>query len=314
MDDLLKTSVKRDFNRLGGALILSQILFLLVGYLVLLGQVHLLRMQHPFDSAQTLWDMANESGWMLILAAAVSAVPLLLLSIRMRRYEHIPDVSRSAGPARLLLFLLLLLGLQMAVVLVCSPLSAVMENAGYSFAEAEESASAMSTTGSMLFYSIAAAPICEELVYRGFVLRYLERYGRWFAVVISAALFALMHGNIVQFPIAFVAGLLFGYITVQYSIQLSILVHIGNNLFIEGMDRLALFDASLAYGIDGTVTLVSLIVLVVTVVARFPAFLAWVREGKGQPHAFQWFFSCWTVLLLAAYLVFTTLSSITFNG
>jgi hypothetical protein len=58
------------------------------------------------------------------------------------------------------------------------------------------------------------APVCEELVFRGAVLRSLLRWAghHWVAIAISALLFALVHANPAQMPHAFVIGLLLGWL------------------------------------------------------------------------------------------------------
>lgn len=57
------------------------------------------------------------------------------------------------------------------------------------------------------------APLAEEVVFRGAVLRTLlnSMRSRWWPVFISALLFALVHGNPVQMPHAFLVGLLLGW-------------------------------------------------------------------------------------------------------
>ena len=60
---------------------------------------------------------------------------------------------------------------------------------------------------------IAAMPgVCEELLFRGAVMSAWETRGTKHAIVISAILFALMHGNIYGIPAYIVAGLLAGYL------------------------------------------------------------------------------------------------------
>ena len=58
------------------------------------------------------------------------------------------------------------------------------------------------------------APVCEELVFRGAVLRALLRWTshHWGAIAISALLFALIHANPAQMPHAFLIGLLLGWL------------------------------------------------------------------------------------------------------
>lgn len=72
--------------------------------------------------------------------------------------------------------------------------------------------------------------LIEELVFRGCVLRLLRSYGDWFAVVISAVLFGLMHGNLRQLPFATFVGLILGWLYVATNnIWLPMLVHFINN-------------------------------------------------------------------------------------
>ena len=58
------------------------------------------------------------------------------------------------------------------------------------------------------------APVCEELVFRGAILRALLHWTprHWVAIAISALLFALIHANPAQMPHAFVIGLLLGWL------------------------------------------------------------------------------------------------------
>lgn len=58
------------------------------------------------------------------------------------------------------------------------------------------------------------APLSEELVFRGAVLRELLRWKKnpWIGIVISAFLFSLIHMNPVQIPHTFMIGLLLGWL------------------------------------------------------------------------------------------------------
>lgn len=57
------------------------------------------------------------------------------------------------------------------------------------------------------------APLVEEMVFRGAILRSLLRWKEnpWVGIVISALLFALIHMNPAQMPHAFLIGLLLGW-------------------------------------------------------------------------------------------------------
>jgi len=73
----------------------------------------------------------------------------------------------------------------------------------------------------------------EELIFRGVILQGLRPYGKWFAILISALLFMLFHGNLQQTIYQFAYGVLAGYLVILTgSLWASILIHIFNNVFI----------------------------------------------------------------------------------
>lgn len=77
--------------------------------------------------------------------------------------------------------------------------------------------------------SVVAA-VVEELSLRGFVMGNLRSYGDRFAIVMSAFVFAFIHGNLIQTPFALAAGIVLGYVSVKTnSIWTGIIIHIINN-------------------------------------------------------------------------------------
>lgn len=82
----------------------------------------------------------------------------------------------------------------------------------------------------LLLTAVAAAPLVEEYAFRGVLLRALAPCGRRFAIVISALLFALAHGNLLQGLPAFVIGLYLGYLADQTGTPLyTAALHLLNN-------------------------------------------------------------------------------------
>lgn len=82
----------------------------------------------------------------------------------------------------------------------------------------------------VLGYAVMPA-LLEEFAFRGVLLQPLRKFGDGFAICISSLAFALVHGNMVQIPFAFVAGLALGYVSVATgSIWAGSLVHFLNNL------------------------------------------------------------------------------------
>ncbi len=69
-------------------------------------------------------------------------------------------------------------------------------------------------------------PLVEEFLFRGIVLGKLRIFGDAFALFLSSALFAIMHGNIIQIPFAFIVGLALAFLTIKTNSLLpAIVVH-----------------------------------------------------------------------------------------
>lgn len=89
---------------------------------------------------------------------------------------------------------------------------------------------------------IALTPaICEELAFRGFILRGLRRMGhRWGAIALSSVFFGLAHFMLQQSLAACVVGLVLGYLAVQTgSILPCMLYHLVHNSLTVLMSRLS---------------------------------------------------------------------------
>ena len=132
----------------------------------------------------------------------------------------------------------------LAAILVCGQLAfqilALIEEfllnlVGLSVLEAINLASAGADTFSMFLYAGLGAPIVEELIFRGVIMRGLEPCGKRFAILASAVLFGLFHGNLVQTPYAFLVGLVLGYTAMEYSIWWAMVLHMVNNLVLGDM-------------------------------------------------------------------------------
>ena len=79
--------------------------------------------------------------------------------------------------------------------------------------------------------------ICEELIFRGVVLKGLRRnFSDITAVLLSALMFCLMHGNLQQFAYTFLLGVVLGWIATRTgSIFSSMIVHFVNNFIVITM-------------------------------------------------------------------------------
>ena len=92
----------------------------------------------------------------------------------------------------------------------------------------------MATSGGnliiMIIIMVFAAPICEEIIFRKLIIDRTVAYGEGVAILLSATIFALFHGNVAQMVYAFPIGLLFGFIyvrtgNIKYSMTLHVIIN-----------------------------------------------------------------------------------------
>lgn len=83
-----------------------------------------------------------------------------------------------------------------------------------------------------LIYQCIIAPLTEELLMRGMLLRVLSRANQRFAVFATAMFFGLMHGNAAQFILGFLMGIFLAHITLRHgSVIPAVITHIFVNSF-----------------------------------------------------------------------------------
>lgn len=173
------------------------------------------------------------------------------------------------------LFAMAFTGMAFAVLanLATSWLMAILESFGVPMPTFPDTMEPTATSLWLNIVSTAVFPaLAEEIVFRGYVQASLAPCGTTASVVVSAALFALFHGNILQVPFAFLMGLILGWLFARTgSILPSVLLHFGNNLMAVLMDYLSvkypdlqgggavmvLFSVALLLGIVGFTALLT---------------------------------------------------------
>jgi len=118
--------------------------------------------------------------------------------------------------------------------------------------------------------------IFEEIALRAGALQAMRKYGDWFAIVSSAFVFAILHGNMVQTPFAFVAGIAIGYVyVVTGSIWPGVAIHFINNF----ASCITSFGSVFSISEDAT-NLIYAIYMGVFVVAGTVCFIIYVFDKK----------------------------------
>ena len=119
----------------------------------------------------------------------------------------------------------------------------------------------------------------EEFALRGVVMQPLRRHGDRFAILMSAFVFALMHGNLSQFVFAFFVGASIGYFFLATcSFWVGVAIHMLNNLYSVVLNYLLEVRPTAAerfYNLEISVTLVGGVICAAL-------FLAFCRKNKLQ--------------------------------
>lgn len=307
-------SKKQVFLRLGWVLILSQLLTL--GAVWSAEQIYrlYLGLRAPELDYVSLVRLLQSNGWALMLGALAGVLPCLKLRLTPRLSQltgYLTRVHQHISFSMVFVCVLLVMGLQNIASLLTLPMEAAANNLGWSFMDAYASAAGMSNTVSLLIYTVLIAPFCEELIYRGFVLRCLAPYGKIFGMVVASLLFGLMHGNIIQLPSALLCGFLFGYVALEYSLPASMLIHTLNNLTAEAMSWLQSTDEVTATAVNQAVFSLGLVALLLYLTKFWKPFVRYLRRNRTEKGTILAFLTTLPIVLLLIYLVVLTGMSIT---
>ena len=195
------------------------------------------------------WDKIYSNGWGYIAAILVCVSVFHAWKGNTYWKQEILAREKRMKGKTFLFFLLFCMGAQMVNSLWVTLLELLMNAFGKSVMPVLEAVAGSSDTFSMFLYASIFAPVWEELLFRGCVLRTLRPFGKRFAILCSALRFGLFHGNLLQTPYAVIMGLILGYVTVEYSILWSVLLHMFNNLVLADLlTRLTAAWSEMAYG------------------------------------------------------------------
>lgn len=187
--------------------------------------------QEP-NMEQMTQSMVDNSTWGYFVAIVVGFLILLIWKKPKFCFQTIWKKGRPFDFGSFLQIFVIFVSFQLLVQVMAIALEIVLNQFGLSLMELLESASGDTDTLGMFLYVGFGAPIAEEILFRGLLLRSMEPYGKKFAIFASALLFGLYHGNIIQIPFAFGVGLVLGYVTVEYNMVWAIVLHMFNNLIL----------------------------------------------------------------------------------
>ena len=230
-----KQRVKKHINHVTRGILIYNILILLIVVADMIIQTVKVLLEHPAGAQQdaaidALLEKLIHSGGSSIAAVLIGTAFLLLYFWKDHLLRPMFAIGNRPSAGRFMEMVCYMMTAQVVFSVMAEGVEAAANQFGYSFMSSIEAATDTSQTISMFLYAGIFGPVIEEIIYRGFVMKSLQRYGKTFAIVVSAVIFGLMHGNLLQGIFAFMAGLVFGYAAMEYSIYFSILLHVMNNL------------------------------------------------------------------------------------
>ena len=304
--DIEKKMAKKSFAILAIALIAYELMFQFIVFGVDMVEMSLLLFL--FDSMQweQVTDIIYHSGVALSIASIMAMLVMGLILRKMPSFSKKQKITIKT----LVMFYILMQGLQLLGNYILIPMDMIAEYMGYNFDEAMSVANDFSVLFSAFFYSVVVAPVAEEILCRGILMGYLEKYGKAFAVLITAMLFGLLHQNIVQFPITMLIGILFGYLAQRYSLMVAIVLHVLNNLSVEITSYLGQ-KYEIIYLIDVAFLLFCGVASIIILLIKRKSIVTFFKEDSNEMSVVKWFFTTPLMLIVIGYFLFFTIRSVT---
>ncbi len=230
---------RRRFSRIG----LSLFLYLAITSILQLG------LQAISYSAFPEITQSGGFGWVVTYVPQLCfGIPICILTLR--TMDAIPFQRRSIGAGNFILYIIICIGVMYAGNIIGTFLSSVI--GAITGGGQENPIANLAMTSSIwanFVIAVLIVPALEELIFRKLLIDRMRKYGDKVAIMVSALLFGLAHGNLYQFFYAFGLGLIFGYVYAQsgklrYSVILHMIINflgsVVSVLLLQGIDMEAL--------------------------------------------------------------------------
>jgi len=147
--------------------------------------------------------------------------------------ENIENHSKKTGGKLIMILFPILIFINLITSIIINKIISAIERSGIKVPEVDFDFHNLKPSTLVIYFLALCifAPIIEEIICRGFVIKLLKPFGNKFAIFVSALIFGLLHGNMGQGFGAFFVGLLLGIVAVKTgSIIPTIILHSLNNL------------------------------------------------------------------------------------
>ena len=174
------------------------------------------------------------SPWFQWLASFVPlyGIALPLMWLLLRRVEPCKPEKQRFGAGHWLIFYVIATGCMMLGSIIGNGLMSFLNGlTGNDVGNGLESTLNAAPLWQTFLFTVIAAPIGEEFIFRKLLVDRMRRFGELPAVLLSGLLFGLFHGNFYQFFYTFMLGVLLAYLYVRSGkIHLCMMMHALVNL------------------------------------------------------------------------------------
>ena len=252
------------------------------------------------------------NGWLYIIPCLLGVLFLFLFFLKEGTHKELFKKNRTMNAGRFgalfcVLYLFSGIGTNIANMIELD-----LNFLGFSSTAALDALNIRSSA-SMYLYVCFLGPIIEEIVYRGFLMRPLQKHGKFLAIVVTSVLFGLMHGTLPQIIYATLIGLVLGFVTMEYSIIWSIVLHIFNNFVYCDLLPEALSGSSelVQFLVDRSFLLITGIIGIIWIVRNRNSIFSWIRANIWEQPKLKWVMTSVCMILTVVYHLISTLFSFT---
>ena len=213
--------ISRHFSRMG----LGTVVILLAASVVQIVLGLILDAVAPAGMENSSWGL-----WLVTFAPMyLVGVPLGLLI--MRRAPSLPLEKESLSPGRYVGIILISIFMMYAGNLLGMAIQSLVEKlVGFVPGNPLDEYVSGDSVVLQILFMVILAPLIEEFIFRKTLIDRMHPYGEKLAVVTTAAMFGLFHGNLSQMFYAFTLGLVFGYVylrtgKLRYTVGLHMLIN-----------------------------------------------------------------------------------------
>lgn len=304
--------LRKEFDKTGFTLLVYYGIMSAIVSVVMVMQMLCLMIISPDMPEETLTQTLMGNGWGYVLTTTIGAVILLLWKKKEFCFHTIWKPNRRMTVGSFFAVLCIFLSAQLFFQIGAMVTEWFFNLFGLSVMESLEMATGIEDTFSMFLYGCLLAPVFEEVLFRGLLLRTLEPYGKKFAIFATAFLFGLFHANLLQSPFAFAVGLVLGYVTVEYSMLWAVILHMINNLVLGDLlpritESFQPWVGEVAFwGIIGTCTVAAVIICIV----KRRKILWYLLDKRIHPWCMKSFFSSVGILAFSIFMLLNILLSL----